>query len=45
MRKYGGFLTSNMFVDNKFFDFDEEIPQNEIKIAKKCVEEVYKNYL
>ena len=35
MRKYGGFLTSNMFVDNKFFDFDAIKHELNIKVSNK----------
>ena len=33
-------LTGNDITDNTFADFDEEITENEITIAKKCVNEV-----
>ena len=33
-------LTGNDVINNTFSDFDEEVPQTEIKIAKKCVEEI-----
>ena len=33
-------LTGNDVINNTFSDFDEEVPQTEIKIAKKCVVEI-----
>ena len=33
-------LTGNDVINNTFSNFDEEVPQTEIKIAKKCVEEI-----
>lgn len=33
-------LTGNDVINNKFSDFDEEVSESEIKIAKKCVEEI-----
>lgn len=37
-------LTGNSVVDNKFRDFDAEVPENEIAVAKKCVETVAKKH-
>lgn len=33
-------LTGNSILNNSFSDFDEEIPENEIQIAKECVEKI-----
>jgi len=38
------FLTGNEIAENTFADFDEEIPAEQIAIAKKCVEAVAKRY-
>lgn len=38
------FLTGRDVSDNTFADFDEEIPAEQIALAKKCVEEVARKY-
>ena len=37
-------LTGNDVFDNAFCNFDEEIPTEQIAIAKKCVQEVAEKY-
>lgn len=37
-------LTGNDVFDNAFCDFDEEVPAEQIAIAKKCVQEVAEKY-
>ena len=37
-------LTGNDVFDNAFCNFDEEVPTEQIAIAKKCVQEVAKKY-
>lgn len=38
------FLTGNDILNNTFTDFDEEIPTEQIEIAKKCVEQIANKY-